>query len=490
LDVVEAHRSAHEAVAYCRRHRVPTFLHLRVVRLLGHAGTDFEPEYHTMEQIEVNEAKDPVLATARIIVESGVASGAELLERYEGMRKRVRAEADAAVLLPKLNSIEEVVEPLAPYRKGVVAKEAARAVSHDRRIEAFGGEKKLPEKGDPKHLAAQINRALFDLMVKYDDILVFGEDVAQKGGVYNVTAGLWKSFGPGRVFNTLLDETTILGLAQGFGSMGMLPMPEIQYLAYYHNAEDQLRGEACSLQFFSKDQFRNPMVVRIQGYGYQKGFGGHFHNDNSVAALRDIPGIVIATPSIGDDAAELLRGCAALAHSEGRVVVFLEPIALYMTKDLHEKGDGGWLTDYPPPEKFALPGEGRVHDEDRADLAIITYANGVYYSRQASKVLADEHGILARVVDLRWLNPLNASFIADQASQCGAVLVVDECRRTGGMAEPIMTAIAEGCIPMPRVARVTGVDTYTPLGPVSRLVLPSRDQIVHSALQICSASPV
>ncbi|KAG1302845.1 hypothetical protein G6F63_016710 [Rhizopus arrhizus] len=80
----------------------------------------------------------------------------------------------------------------------------------------------------------------------------------------------------------------ILGMAQGLANMGMLPIPEIQYLAYLHNAIDQVRGEACSLQFFSNDQFRNPMLVRVAGLGYQKGIGGHFHNDNSITALRDI----------------------------------------------------------------------------------------------------------------------------------------------------------------------------------------------------------
>lgn len=133
-------------------------------------------------------------------------------------------------------------------------------------------------------------------MAKYPATLLFGEDVAQKGGVYTVSKGLLKAFGPRRVFNTLLDETMILGMAQGLANLGMLPIPEIQYLAYLHNAADQLRGEACSLQFFSNDQYRNPMLVRIAGLGYQKGFGGHFHNDNSIAALRDIPGLVVGCP--------------------------------------------------------------------------------------------------------------------------------------------------------------------------------------------------
>ena len=115
------------------------------------------------------------------------------------------------------------------------------------------------------------------------------------------------------MFDTLLDEQAILGLALGAGISGLLPIPEIQYLAYLHNAADQIRGEGATLQFFSDRQYRNPMVVRIAGYGYQKGFGGHFHNDNAIAALRDIPGIIIASPARPDDAAAMMHTCAAAA---------------------------------------------------------------------------------------------------------------------------------------------------------------------------------
>ena len=180
-------------------------------------------------------------------------------------------------------------------------------------------------------------------------MLVFGEDVARKGGVYGVTRGLQARFGAARVFDTLLDEQAIIGLALGAGLSGLLPVPEIQYLAYLHNAVDQLRGEAATLSFFSQGQYRNPMVLRIAGYAYQQGFGGHFHNDNAVGALRDIPGLVIASPARPDDAAAMLRTCLAAAEADGSVCVFLEPIALYHTRDLHAEGDGGWLASYPAP---------------------------------------------------------------------------------------------------------------------------------------------
>jgi 2-oxoisovalerate dehydrogenase E1 component len=326
-DVVDALEVATAAVAHCRRTRRPTFLHLRVVRLLGHAGSDVESAYRDADVIASEAARDPLLVSARRLLERGVDAG-RLLATWDSARERVAAAIEVAAGAAPLATREEVIAPLAPCHVEAVTKEAERIADATVRDAAWG-DTGLPENGPPRHLAVQINRALTDLLALYPEALLFGEDVAHKGGVYNVTPGLQARFGPRRVFDTLLDEQSILGMAQGAALLGALPIPEIQYLAYLHNAIDQLRGEAASLQFFSQGQFRNPMVVRIAGLGYQKGFGGHFHNDNGIAALREIPGLVVACPSRGDDAVGLLRTCMALARVDGRVVVFLEPIALY-----------------------------------------------------------------------------------------------------------------------------------------------------------------
>ena len=379
----------------------------------------------------------------------------------------------------------EVMAPLASFTPDKVAAEASRSDYADKRLAVFGGEAKLPENQPPKHLAIQINQALHDLFCKYPETLLFGEDVAQKGGVYTVTKGLHKAFKNARVFNTLLDETMILGLAQGYANVGMLPMPEIQYLAYFHNACDQIRGEACSLQFFSNGQFRNPMVMRIASLGYQRGFGGHFHNDNSITALRDIPGLVVGCPSRGDDAATMLRTLTALSKVDGRVSVFLEPIALYMTKDLYEPGDGKWLTTYPAPGEAMTLGEGRVYAPesggDGDDLVIFTYGNGVPMSLRAARRIEQKHGWKARVVDLRWLVPLNEQYIREQARSAKRILVVDEGRHSAGVGEGVVTAIAEGGYSARPFQRVVGADTYTPLAGAAFLVIPSDDDIVAAA---------
>ena len=480
LDLAEGYGDVQRAVDHCRSTRRPTFLHLRTARLMGHAGTDFEIEWRSIEELCAVEASDPLLRSASIALASGLMSKDELLALYEATRKRCFAAAEAADRRPKLDRLEDVVAPLAPFTPLAVQTESARTDYADRRLDVFGGEDKLPEKLPPRHLAIQINQGLHDLFAKYPEAMLFGEDVAQKGCVYTVTKGLQKAFGARRVFNTLLDETMILGMAQGFANMGLLPIAEIQYLAYFHNACDQLRGEAASLQFFSNDQYRNPMVVRIAGLGYQRGFGGHFHNDNSITALRDIPGLVVGCPSRGDDAVAMLRTLTALAKVDGRVCVFLEPIALYMTKDLYESGDGQWLTTFPAPGEAMTLGEGRVYGEGD-DLVVFTYGNGVPMSLRAARRIGEQHGWQVRVVDLRWLVPLADDYIRAQAADAKRILVVDEGRRSAGVGEGVITALAEGGYGARPFARVVGADTYTPLAGAAFLVIPGEDDIVAAA---------
>ena len=481
LDLAGGYGDVLRAVEHCRRTRGPTFLHLRTTRIMGHAGTDFEIEWRSIEELCAVEATDPLLRSAAIALESGLMGKLEILALYEETRQECFAAAEAADARPRIETLEHVMRPLAPYTPDRVQAEATRAPSLEDRIKAFGSEDKLPEQQAPRHLAIQINNALHDLFAKYPESLLFGEDVAQKGGVYTVTKGLHRAFGNKRVFNTLLDETMILGLAQGFANMGLLPIPEIQYLAYLHNAIDQIRGEAASLQFFSNGQYANPMVVRIAGLGYQRGFGGHFHNDNSVTALRDIPGIVVGCPSRGDDAAMMLRTLAALAKVDGRVTVFLEPIALYMTKDLHEPGDGQWLTEYPAPDRALALGEERIYNPDATDCVIVSFGNGMPMSLRAARAIEKRHGWKVRVVDLRWLVPLNHAAIARHAGECDRILVVDEGRFSAGIGEGVITAITEAGHGGKPLQRVVGADTYTPLAGAAFLVIPKDEDIVEAA---------
>jgi len=481
-----------EAIRTCRRLRQPVFLHLHTTRLWGHAGTDVETTYRTLQEIEAEEAKDPLLVNARRLIETGAATPAELQTIVSGLQSRIDAAMERAIRRPKLATAAEVVAPLARYDEAAIRATASVQAPAEDRAKLF--DDALPEQTTTptkRTMAAHINAALADEMLRLPEMIVFGEDVGKKGGVYYVTAGLQKKFGLGRVFDTLLDETTILGTAQGAAMAGLLPVAEIQYLAYFHNALDQIRGEACSLQFFSSGQFSNPMVVRVQGLAYQKGFGGHFHNDNSVGALRDIPGLLVAVPARGDDAARMLRGLVAAAKACGRVAVFLEPIALYHEKDLYADGDGLWLSDYPPPgsgsdgdNSLLLPGEVGAYNAEAGDVLIVSYGNGLRLSLRAAKKLKEEHGINSRVLDLRWLNPLPMEAVRRHADECQRVVVADECRATGGgVAEAIIAALAEGGFEG-KLGSVRAVDSYVPLGAAANLVLISEGQIVEAVIAV------
>jgi 2-oxoisovalerate dehydrogenase E1 component len=489
LNLLDTYQKAKQAEKIARYYGKPVFLHMRTVRILGHAGSDAEFVYRKVADIEATEFQDPLLHSARILLDNKILSAQQIINIYEGIEKRIARVAQQAASKPKLENAQQVQQsitvPIAPikavskYQKPVTETDRSKLFTHEKH--------NLPKK---QHLAKLLNWALMDLMAENENMVMCGEDIATKGGVYNVTSKLSERFGKSRVINTLLDEQSILGLAIGMAHNGFLPVPEIQFLAYVHNAEDQIRGEAATLPFFSNGQFSNPMVIRIAGLAYQKGFGGHFHNDNSFAVFRDIPGLILACPSNGADAVEMMRTSVKLAAEQQRLVVFLEPIALYMTKDLHAQDDGLWSSEYITPaqaescaalalnQKISVFGEGK-------ELCIISYGNGYYLSRQAEKILS-EHGVNCRIVDLRWLAPLDKQGIIEQAHLCENVLIVDECRQTGSISEALFTLLGESETAHKKlnVRRITAHDSFIPLGSAAYHVLPSTQQIVEEALSL------
>jgi 2-oxoisovalerate dehydrogenase E1 component len=461
--------AAAAAASWVRSHRRPAFLHLRVVRLMGHAGSDYEPGYRRPDEIAADYERDPVLRTAELLVSEGVLTPKEALDRYETKRANVIDLAAEVAGLPQLGNAQAVMKPLQDCLQEAVAAYPASLAAAVR----------AGEPNAPLTVALAINRALHDILDRYPEAIIFGEDVARKGGVYGVTRGLLGKTSSARVFDTLLDEQSILGLALGAGVSGLLPIPEIQYLAYFHNAADQIRGEGSSLQFFSNRQYRNPMVVRVAGYGYQKGFGGHFHNDDSIAAIRDIPGVVIASPARPDDAAAMLHTCVAAAKVAGIVCIFLEPIALYHTRDLHDGGDDGWLAAYP---SAGVPiGRARTYG-DGVDLTMLTFGNGLRMSLRVAHRL-QSLGIHVRVVDLRWLAPLPVEDMLREARATGRVLIIDETRATGGVGEGILAELLEhGYTGV--MERVASKDSFIPLGDAALEVLLSEETIEAAAIKL------
>ncbi|REL25624.1 MFS transporter [Thalassotalea euphylliae] len=487
LNLMDTYQAARNAAKIARAQQKPVFLHVRMVRLLGHAGSDTEFSYRDLASIEETERQDPLLHSAKLLLNHGIMSTAKIIELYEATAAHISDLAEQVAQQPKLSSPAQVMASLIPQAKSTSELDYQR-VSQAMRDTLFAHEQHNLAK--PQHLAKLLNWTLMDALAELPNMVMLGEDIAKKGGVYNVTSKLNERFGSNRVMNTLLDEQSILGGAIGLAHNGFLPIPEIQFLAYVHNAEDQIRGEAATLSFFSNQQFTNPMVIRIAGLAYQKGFGGHFHNDNSFAVFRDIPGVILACPSTGADGVQMLRTCIKLAHEQQRVVVFLEPIALYMTKDLlpsKAKSDGLWMSHYHYQAlaehtiDMGIKVHPPINTTGATSLSIVTYGNGCYLSRQAQVLLA-EQGIDVCVVDLRFLAPLDEAGLIHQLSECEKVLIVDECRANGSISEALVTLLTEHTV-ITDIKRICAQDSFIPLGSAAYQVLPSTQEIVDTVIK-------
>ena len=478
LNLIDLFNKTLVAEQTCRSKRKPVFLHMKTIRLMGHAGSDVELGYQSIKEIEYAEKNDPLLHSSRILIENNCLTNEEILSLYELSRNRVNHIFNTSTLRPTLMSSDEVMSSIL---LNTDLKEIPKNPDDNIRKNKLGKEYKRLD--IPQHMAKLINYGLFDILMRYSNTIVFGQDVAKKGGVYHVTADLLNSYGPRRIFDSPLDETSILGFGIGTAHNGFIPIPEIQFLAYFHNAEDQIRGEASTLPFFSKGQFVNPMVLRVPGLGYQKGFGGHFHNDNSLTIFRDIPGLILAIPSNGADAVRMLRTAVKEAYKNGRIVVFIEPIALYMTKDLHKVKDGKWEFVYPELNDESTIGEYRPYGNGRS-LTILTYGNGLYLSLQAQKEIEKKLGKKIKIIDLMWISDINYETLLKEITPCINILIVDECRRSGCHGEGIFTNLAlKSKIPL-NIALHAAEDSFISIGKAATVTLPSKDSIVENALNL------
>jgi len=224
LDFLETERVARSAADYVRRRRKPAFLHVACVRLYGHAGSDVEATYRAKPEIEADEANDPLLHSVRLMAELGTLSCTEALTIYHNTGARCERVAAVAITRPKLKHVKDVMAAVVPPQREC---RPTNGPSPERRAQVFGSD--MRSMTEPQPMNRLINWALSDLMLHYDEIIVAGEDVGAKGGVYGLTQKLQSRFGPTRVIDTLLDEQSILGLAIGMAHNGFVPIPEIQF---------------------------------------------------------------------------------------------------------------------------------------------------------------------------------------------------------------------------------------------------------------------
>jgi 2-oxoisovalerate dehydrogenase E1 component beta subunit len=293
-----------------------------------------------------------------------------------------------------------------------------------------------------KTMIEAIRDGLREEMERDERVFVLGEDVGPRGGVFGVTDGFFKQFGPMRVLDTPLAESLIAGAAIGAAANGMRPVAEMQFADFSHPAMDQIMNEAAKIRFRSNNAFHVPMVVRMP---YGGGIHGALYHSQSVEALYGhIPGLIVVVPSNPYDAKGMLK--AAIRDPDP--VIFLEHKGAYrLIKG--EVPDGDYTV---PLGKAAVTREG-------SDMTAIAYGMMLHHCLKAAEVMATE-GVEVEVVDVRTISPLDRDTIVDSVKKTGKAVVVYEDNRSGGWGAEISASIAEAAFAYldGPIVRVTGPD--------------------------------
>jgi 2-oxoisovalerate dehydrogenase E1 component beta subunit len=314
-------------------------------------------------------------------------------------------------------------------------------------------------------MVAALNQALRDSLREDERTLVLGEDVGKLGGVFRVTDGLQKEFGPERVFDTPLAESAIAGVSLGLGLAGWHPICEMQFDGFSYPALDEVISHIAKYRMRSRGHQHVPMVMRIP---YAGGYGGaEHHNDSPEAYYVHTAGLKIVTPSTPLDAYSLLRRSIA----DPDPVIFFEPKSRYWSKESGELSADGL-----PIGRARLVREG-------SDCAIITYGAMVARSLQAADRLSAE-GTECAVLDLRSLVPLDLEALAETVRNVGRAVVVHEAPLTLGMGAEIVARLVEDCFDYLEapIVRVAGYDIPYPPATIEQHYVPTVDRIT-SAVQ-------
>jgi 2-oxoisovalerate dehydrogenase E1 component beta subunit len=295
-------------------------------------------------------------------------------------------------------------------------------------------------------LVQAVNDALKTAMRTDPNVVVFGEDVGPKGGVFLATEGLTKEFGAKRCFDTPLSEDGIVGAAIGMAVNGLKPVAEIQFQDFIFPAFDQIVSEAAKLRYRSGGQYTAPLVIRTPYGGGIR--GGLYHSQSGEAYFCHTPGLKVVIPSTPHDA----KGLLLASIEDPDPVLFLEPKALYRST----KGE-------VPDGKYTVPLSTLRNVREGKDVTIFCYGAMVPVCQKAAEQAAAK-GIECLVVDLRTLLPLDEEGLLDAAKKTGRVVVVHEAPRFCGFGGEISALIAENAIEYMEapIARVTGFDTPFP----------------------------
>ena len=410
-DVFDCFRAMAEAVAFASAGEGCAIVYAECVRIGSHSNSDNHTLYRSEAELAAARAMDPLPRFRETLLAEGHATESELAAIEEEARAR----------------FTEAVET------GMAAAEPDPATVGEHLVPpAYEAEERHGGEGDVCTLREGINQALKTEFRKNPDTFLWGQDIAcgEKEGIFKVSDGMQKEFGPRRVFNAPIAENYIIGTANGFSRFDgkiRVVCEGAEFADYLWPGFDQV-VELSHEYWRTKGQFSPNVVIRLASGGNIG--GGLYHSQNIEGLLATLPGLRIVQPAFADDAAGLLR---TAIRSRG-VTLYLEPKYLYNLP----------ATRCPVPEDFVVPfGKARLRREG-TDVSVVCYGTAVHHALKAADAAAED-GVSVEVLDLRSINPLDTDAIEATVRKTGRVVVAHEDKVFGGFGGEIAGHVADRC---------------------------------------------
>jgi len=469
-DVVAAYEATSYAVEKARRGGGPTLLEFFTYRLGPHTTAELvSNKLKSPDEMAEWEKRSPITRLEKYLSSRGLlddaAKEAIAKEAHERMAEAVAAyratpPADPTVMFDYMYS------SLTP----ALAEERAEAFGVEpTEVEPLAAEPRVSGGRPGVNIRNAVNMGLREGMKRDDRVVVFGEDVGENGGVFQVTRGLQDEFGPDRVFDTPLAELGIAGMFVGLSMGGVVPVAEFQFDGFTTPAFDQIFSHVARMRNRTRGRYVPRGVIRFP-YGAGIRAPEH-HSDSPETYYSHTPGLKVVIPSNPFDAKGLL--CSALKEPDP--IIFMEPKRLYDSPKMQV-----------PEEEYAIPiGRAKVAREG-TDVTLVSYGAMMVPTLQAAEELQGERSVSAEVVDLRTVSPLDFDTIVGSVQKTGRIVIVHEAPRTLGIGAEIAATVADRALDYLKapVKRVTGFDTVVPLAKLEDYYIPNKERIVKTAADL------
>lgn len=460
MDILSVFDAVSRGSKLCREGKGPVLIELLTYRFLGHSLGDQGTEYRQKEEVELWKAMDPINLFSQKLKEVNLITEEEIKRLREKVEKRNERAAIKAAETPEpatdevtrfvfTDTVNTEVPPQFQKVETKISPEKSKRDSH----------------GEITYRDA-IRDGIMEEMLRDSRVIVYGEDVADYGGAFKITRGLFNIFGRNRVFNTSISEAAIIGTGVGAAMTGLRPVVELMYFDFAYMASDQICNQAAKWHYMSGGHAKVPMVLR-SSIGGGKGYGGQ-HSQSLESIFTHTPGLIVVAPSTPYDA----KGLIKQAIRDDNPVMYVENQALYGVKGV------------VPEEEYTIPfGQLRIAREGK-DITIISWSSMVHLSLKAAEKLSQEKGIECEVLDLRSLIPLDMEGISNSIKKTGKLILVAQPVNTGSFTAEIAARVQKELFDYldAPIERIGAKDSISPQSPVLESVyLPREIDIIKAA---------